>query len=758
MTTEVVEQPTFEAKSVGQPLPRVDGRLKVTGAATYTAEHRPDGLLHAVAVDSRIARGRVRAISAAAARAVPGVVDVITHETAPRLTPLPDKEQGIAYSGEGGLIEMFLPLQGDRVHYAGQVVALVVAETFEQATYAATLVEVDYEQESAELAMDAATRRAKPENYCGMEPLQLSAGDPQGAYDGAEVRIEHTYETPVHHHNAIEIMSTIASWEMRDGEQYLHLYDTTRVLKTLSAVMAHCLDLSETSIRIEVPYLGGSYGSKAWMFGHPLMVASCARLRGRPLKLQWTRQPRFTLNGHRPATRQTMRLGATRDGRILALQHDAVSHTSMVSGYPEPVTGMTMMMYGIPNLSISQEIRHLNLPTPSPMRGVGVLAGGWALETVLDETAVALDVDPVDLRLANHAERGPLSGLPFSSKHLRECYARGRELIGWHRRRAPGSVRAGRQLVGLGMSTSTLPAVLDKAAAHATIRADGSVLVRSATHEIGNGATTIFRQIAADALGLDVEDVVFELGDSTFPDAPITAGSRTTASVGAAVLAAGRNLVHALTDIAVRDPASSLYGLAAQDVAAAGGRLCARADPHRGETYATVVRRTGLDQVEVGGDFVPGEQHYETHSFGAIFAEVRVDVDTGVIRVPRMAGGFDVGRVVNPRTARSQLFGAMIAGLGGALTEESYYDPNNGRAVIRNLADYHIPAIADTPEFLIETLGIPDPQMGELGARGLGEMGTNNVPAAIGNALFNATGARLRHLPLTPDRVLEALR
>ena len=758
----------FEPSSVGQALPRVDGRLKVTGAARFTAEHRPDGLVHGVVIGSAIARGRIASVDAGEAEALPGVVAVITPANAPKLKSLPDKVQGIQLSGEGGLIEMLLPMQDDRIHYAGQAVVLVVAESFEQATHAATRIKIAYEKEAPEIDLEVATRRSRPDSYCGMEPLQLSTGDPDKAFDAAEVRLERDYATPVHTHSAIETLATVAAWEKRDGKDFLTLYDTTRVIKTANTVLAHCLDVAEGDIHLIVKFLGGSYGSKAWMFGNVLLVASCARAIGRPLKVEWSRQQMFELNGYRPETRQTIRIGATREGKLTSLRHEAVSPTSTVSGYPEPVTGMTMMMYDVPNLAISQEIRHLNVPTPSPMRGVGVLAGGWALETAMDELAHELDIDPVELRMRNDAKKGPLSGNPFSSKHLDRCFARGRELICWDRRGRPGERRDGRWAIGLGVAASTLPAVLDTASAHATLHADGTAEVVSATHEIGNGAYTIFRQIAADALALPVESVSFDLGDSTFPDSPITAGSRTTASVGAAVLDAGNKLVDALKDLARRANDGPLSGAATDDIVAADGRLALKSDAAVGENFGAVLRRAGKDCLTVDGQFTPASKRkfpvsalakqYEMHSFGAIFAEVRVDLDTGVVRVPRLVGVYDVGRVINPRTAGSQLKGAMIAGLGGALTEEGYFDPSNGRAVVRNLADYHIPTCADVPVIAVETLDIPDPQMGALGARGFGELGTNNMPAAIGNALFNATAKRLRSLPLTPDRVMEALR
>ncbi|AME26947.1 xanthine dehydrogenase family protein molybdopterin-binding subunit [Burkholderia sp. PAMC 26561] len=745
----------FVPVAVGQATQRVDGRAKVTGGALYTAEHSLEGLLYGVVVGSAISSGSVTSIDTESVMALPGVVAVITPETAPRIGELPEKTQGIQYSGEGGLIEMMVPMQDNSVSYAGQAIAVVVAGTFEQAIHAAEMLHVEYRRRDAELNLETASRRSKPASYCGMEPLQLETGDPAKAYDAAAIRIERTYETPVHHHNAIEMLSTIAKWETKNGDEHLLLYDTTRVLKSLSAVIAHCLDVPESNIKIVVKFLGGSFGSKAWMFGNTLLAAACARKLGRPLKIAFTRQQMFELNGHRPATRQVMRLGASRTGRIASLRHEAVSHTSMVSGYPEPSTGMTMMMYGIKNLAIAQEIRHLNLPTPMPMRGVGVIAGGWALESLLDELAHELEMDPIDLRLANEATKGPFTDLPFSSKHLRECFEKGGEIFGWKRRKMqPGLIRSGNEMIGFGVASSTLPAVLDDATARITLFADGTAKVRSATHEIGNGAYTVFKQIAADAMSMPIDAVEFDLGDSTFPDSPITAGSRTTASVGAAVLTAGANLLSAIKEVARHDPNSALFGLPVERIVASNASLSDNTAGGARESYSQVLRQAGRELVTATGVLTPDrdDKKFELHSFGAIFAEVRVDLSTGVVRVPRLTGVFDVGRVINPLTARSQLMGGMIAGLGAALMEESYYDPYTGRAVIRNLADYHIPCCADTPDITVETLGIPDEQMGLLGARGLGELGTNNVPAAIGNAIFNATGKRLRNLPLTPDK------
>ena len=433
----------------------------------------------------------------------------------------------------------------------------------------------------------------------------------------------------------------------------------------------------------------------------------------------------------------------------------------MVSGYSEYGSRVTKMMYDVPELGFTNELAHLNLPSPSVMRGPGFLTGGWALETALDELACELGVDPIDLRLRNYADIDPDTGLPFSNKHLRDCYTRGKERFGWEARPAkPGTRRNGRDLVGYGMASAMHPAAQQQASASVTIHMDGTASARSATHELGNGAYTVFRQIAADGVALPVERVTFDLGDTTFPAAPPTHGSLTTATVGPAVLDAATGAIAKLKELAIKDKASSLYGAKTEQVQARAGRLHLAGKSGVAEEYGAILRRADLQEVTGTADVKPGleRMRYSFYSFGAVFAEVRVDSETGVVRVARLCGVYDCGRLINPRTARSQLMGGMIFGLGAALTEETLFDPVNGLPVTRNLADYHVPACADTPEITIEVLNIPDPHSGELGAHGVGEMGTNGVPPAIGNAIFNATGHRLRSLPYTPDKLIEAHR
>ena len=747
------------AGAVGKPLPRADGRAKVTGRATYAAEWPVAGLVHGAVVDSTIACGRITAIDASEALAAPGVLAVVTHENAPRLADYPKLGAGFPLTGEGGLGEVRQPLQDDVIHYGAQSIAVVVAETLEQASFAATLVRVSYEVQAPELDMGTAARVTKPEEFSGGEPLQKDPTPAAEAFARAEVTLMREYDNPVHHHNPIEILSTIACWSGEDGADQLTLYDTTRAIDMLRDVFAHSFEMDVERIHIVSKFIGGAFGSKAWTYHNPLLVALAAKVVARPLKVEWRRQQVFSIGGHRPAQHHRLEIGADREGRLASLHHWTRQHSSMISGYTEYGSRMTKMMYAAPALAFTNELAHLNLPSPNVMRGPGFLTGGWALETALDELAFELGVDPIDFRLRNHAEVDPDSGLPFSSKHLRECYAKGVERFGWSRRaREPGADRQGRNLVGCGMSSVMHPAAQQEASAEVVLKADGSAAARSATHELGNGAYTIFRQIAADAVALPAERVTFDLGDSRFPKAPPTHGSLTTATVGPAVLNAGRNAVEALKTLAVSQAGSPLFGAPIDRIEAKDGRLHLGAADLLSDGYQDILKRAGRDEVVGEGSIKPSPERERLafYSFGAVFAEVRVDEATGVTRVTRLCGAYDCGRLINPATARSQLMGGMIFALGAALTEETVFDPNNGLPVVRNLADYHVPSAADTPHISIDVLGIPDENIGELGARGVGEMGTNGVAAAIGNAIFHATGKRLRALPYTPDKLIEA--
>ncbi len=750
--------PTFMA--VGRALPRVDGPEKVTGRATYAAEWPVANMAHGAVLDSAIARGSIREIDASAALASAGVIAVLTHENASRLAPYPrERLGGQQLTGEGGLGEVRQPLQDGTIYYGAQSIGVVVAETLEQAHYAATLVEVSYDEEPPELDLETAANQTLPELFAGFEPLQKGGPEVQAALQAAPIRLTRDYETAINHHNPIELLASIAVWEERDGEDFLTLYDTTRGVDVVQSVCASAFDLPPANIRVISKFIGGAFGSKMWTVFNPVLVALAAKVARRPVKIERRRQQVYSVAAHRPAIKHRLDVGANRDGTIAALQHDSHTHGSKLSGYIEFGSRMTKMMYGIPQLGYTNRLSHLNLPTPGTMRGPGFLPGSFALESALDELAHELGLDPVELRLKNHTDTDAESGLAFSSKHLRECYARGQELFGWSDRQAtPRGKRIGDSLIGYGMSSAMHPAARLGATARATIFADGRALVRTATHELGNGAYTIFGQIAADGLAMAVDRVRFDLGDTNFPAAPPTLGSLSTTTIGPAVFEAARGAVKALTEVAVRTPGSPLCGAEPAAVQACEGRLRLRDQPLVGEDYSEVLRRAELTQVAAGADEAPGEEleHFAFYSFGAVFAEVRVDEAIGTVRVARLCGVYDVGRLINPRTAHSQLMGGMILSLGATLMEEGMFDPNSGLPVVRNLADYHVPTFADTPEIVTETLGIPDPRIGVLGAHGVGEIGTNGVPAAIANAIFNATGKRIRRIPITPDHVLMA--
>ncbi len=746
-------------KEIGKPLDRVDGRLKVTGAARYTAEWNVPNLAYGAIVGSAIAHGSVRAVETAEARRAPGVLIILTHENAARLQPLPEKLGGMLLLGDGGLTEARQPLQDRLIHYAGQPLAVVIAETYEAARYAAALVRVSYDENAPQLSMRAASRQTRPETFVGNpeEKLQVTIGDPAATLAAAPVRLERVYESAITHQNPIEHLASIALWERRGAADFLTLYDTTRALKGLQEIVSGSLGLPRENVRVICPFIGGAFGSKAWLYAPPLLAAMAAQAAARPVKIEWRRQDMFAVAGQRAATRQTLVLGATENGSIKALRHDTQSHASMLSGFVEPCARVTRMMYAVPNISFSHQIAHLNLPSSSPMRGPGETVGGWALECAVDELAFELKIDPVELRLRNYADKNPETGKPWSSKHLRECYARGKKLIGWDARSpAPRSMREGNTLIGFGMASTMYPAARLHSAARAIVFADGGAVVQSATHEMGNGATTIFRQISADTLALPVERVRFELGDSSLPNAPASGGSTTTATVGPAVLDACRAAISQLKRLAAGDSQSPLFGAAENNIEAREGRLLLKSNPAKSQEYQTIIRRANLPSVTADGAAKPGEERsqHSFYSFGAVFAQVRVDEARGMIRVARLCAAYDVGRLMNEKTARSQIIGGMVMGVGATLMEETVYDPRSGRAVVRSLGDYHAPSCADTPEMEVEFLGIPDPHISELGARGIGEIGCVGTPAAITNAVFHATGKRVRNLPITPDKLL----
>lgn len=733
---------------VGTGVDRVDGRKKVTGGATYAAEVQVANVAHGVIVGAAIARGRVKAIDTRAAEAVRGVLAVLTHHNAPHLPGMEKNEPND---------RVVQGLQDDTVLYSDQPIAVVVADTLEHAQHAAGLVTAEYDATApvADLEGDLAAAYV-PEIGNPRAPAQSNRGDVAAGLAAAKTRLEVTYTTPVETHNPMETHATTAVWH---GADHLTLYDSTQAIFNVRRRLSSMLGLATENVRVINHFCGGGFGSKGAPWSHVLLAAIAAKVTGRPVKLVVTRPQAQSLVGHRPRTVQKLELGADAKGRLTAIRHECVSETSRFDQFIESCTGVTRMLYACPNLATVQRLVRIDAPTPTFTRAPGESTGTYALESALDELAYAAGIDPLELRRINHADRDPDNGKPWSSKSLLECYRRGAEKIEWSRR--PPQIRTlrdGRWRIGLGMATTTRGSRQLPASARARMLPDGRAVVQAGTQDIGTGTYTVMTQIAGDALALPLGDVRFELGDSELPEAPPSVGSFTAASTGPAVHNACVALRSKLIELAVHDPASPLHGLAADAIEVDDGALVARGDRKRRDGYAAIVTRSKQPEisVEVHTQASKERDTYSVNGFGAVFARVRVDEELGELRVDRLVGAFAAGRILNPKTAHSQLIGGMVWGIGQALHEHSVRDPRTARMVTRDLADYHVPVHADVPD--LEVLLVPeeDPHVNEIGAKGLGELSTPGVAAAIANAAYHATGIRIRDLPLTPDKLMQS--
>ncbi|HZP67770.1 MAG TPA: xanthine dehydrogenase family protein molybdopterin-binding subunit [Rudaea sp.] len=730
---------------VGAPLTRIDGRAKVCGEARYAGDFDASRVAHAVLVQSAIAKGRISAVHSEKAAAAPGVLLVMTHTNAPKL---PEAAMKANPPGERALSL----LQDDVVRYNGEPVAVVVAETLEQARFAAMLVEFEYAPDTAALDFDAAKASAYKPLELTHGPPDAGWGDADTALKGAAVQHAATYSTPMESHNPMEPHATLAAWH---GDE-LVVHDATQGVSGARKALAKKLGIDEKNVRVLSPYIGGGFGCKGSAWSHVVLAAMAAREVHRPVRLVLERTQMFGPVGHRPHTEQRIALGADREGRLVAVKHDVTSWTSTFEDWTESSAMVTRVLYACPNGSTTHRLVRLNLGTPTFQRAPGESTGTFALEVAMDELAVALAMDPLDLRLRNYAEKDPLEGKPFSSKSLRECYRQAAERFGWSKRDSkPRSMRAGRTLIGWGMATATYPA--NRMPAKATVRllADGSALVQCGTQDIGTGTYTIIAQVAAEALGLPADRIQVNIGDTDLPEAPVSGGSMTAASVTPAVQDAARQVRDKLVAMATADAASPLHGV--QDVDADGGWLRSRSDRTRGEPFAAIIARHGGAALEASAEAKltkEEKQKYAMHSFGAVFAEVGVDPDLGEVRVRRIVATYGVGRLLNAKTALSQLIGGIVWGVGMALTEETRYDRNVGRVLNANLAEYHVPVNADIPEIDVAFVDEDDQNFNPLGAKGIGEIGITGVAAAIANAVYHATGKRIRDLPITPDKVI----
>jgi xanthine dehydrogenase YagR molybdenum-binding subunit len=726
----------------GQPLQRVDGRAKVTGAARYSGEVQIAGVAYGVLVTSASAKGRILSIETNDAEREPGVLAVITPKNALRL-PDPKVPEG------DRVVQV---LQDDRIVFSNQPVALVVAETLEGATHAALLVKVHEEKEPATVRLDDEIANAFPHDLqtaSGKQPADQVRGDPARGLREAAARLEETYETPPETHNPLEPHATTAVWSAPDR---LTVYDSTQGVFGVRKKLAKMFALPLGNVRVLTKFVGGGFGCKGTPWSHVILAALAARQVGRPVKLVLTRPQMFGMVGGRPRTRQRISAGASKQGKLTALRHESFSTTSRFDDFLEPAAAISRHAYACENVETRLRLVRLDIATPTYMRAPGESTGSFALECALDELAHALKLDPLALRLASYAETDPGEDKPFSSKSLRKCYEEGARRFGWSwDKRTPP--RPDGILTGIGMATSSYPANFGEAEALARMLPDGTALVTSGAVDLGGGTYTVMAQVAADAIGLPMDRVRFDLGDTEMPEAPRSGGSQTAASCASAVLLAGRALRDRLVAMAVADAGSPLLGARPDEVLVEEGRMTANG---RTDSFADVVRRAGGAPVAELRQTGPDEarKKFSLHSFGAQFAEVLVDPDLGQVRVKRLVGVFAGGRILNARLARSQLMGGMVWGIGMALHEHTVYDEKLGRIMTRDLADYHVPAHADVqaiePYFLEEE----DVHVDPAGVKGIGEIGITGAAAAIANAVFNATGKRVRSLPITPDKLL----
>jgi len=736
--------------NIGQPMTRRDGILKVRGQASYAADHHPQGMLFAVIAVSSIARGRVAALDIEAAKRHPGVVDVMTTTHKPELAIDPDlKTNPFVFRME--------VLQSDEIRYANQPIAVVIARSLEAATEGAALLAPRYEALPPRVGLDAGETFVPPVVGVG-SPTVNEHGNVEAGLVSAAKQIDATYETPPQYHNAMEPHAVVAAW---DGDR-LSIDTPSQALVMARARVAELFGIAPEKIHIRSPFLGGGFGSKGFLTGPQILGVMAAKLVGKPVKLVLRREQMYGPVGHRAPTRQRLRLGADVEGNLTAIDHHARTVSSSFDDFYEPAANASHTLYASPAIRTTHDAVRVDAGTPLFMRAPGEATGSIALESALDEMAWACGADPLAFRLKNYAEVEPITGKPFSSKALRDCYEQGAARFGWSKRKfAPRGMRdeAG-HLVGWGVGTATFPAMMFQAEARAAIRRDGSGVMETGAHDMGQGAWTALAQIAADGLGLDADKIEFRSGHSDLPDAGIAGGSAHTATAGAAIHNAGAAVIAKLADLATSDERSPLFGAGNTGVIARGGKLFRRDDEGRGESYADILARAGLAEVEARGTGAANptaQADYAMHAHGAVFAEVKVDPELGQVRVTRMVGAFAAGRIVNPHLVKSQLLGGMIWGVSFALHEEAITDRRTGRIMNANLGEYHIPVNADVPSLDVLTVEEHDPHVNALGIKGVGEIGITGSAGAVANAVWHATGVRVRRFPIRIEELLTGI-
>lgn len=730
---------------IGLPLSRVDGPLKVSGMAHYTSDRRLPGMLTAVPVCATIAKGTLTGIDTQQAATMPGVKAIYTRENIGKFYHV-DKSTGVKID------ETRPPLEDDTIRYYGQFVALVVADTFEQATAAADAVKPQYRAETPNVSM-----RLSPD---ATPKVESHRGDPDSAFANAPVTLDAVYTTPIETHNPIELHASVATYDPTGGGSYT-LYESTQAIMNHRSVMAQMLGVPNERVRIVTEYLGGGFGGKLWPWSHTLLAAAAARNTGKPIKLVVSRQMMFHNVGHRPNTQQRMRLSAMQDGTLTSLQQDYVCHSPTNSKRTEDCGEATPYLYSTPNLRITGATSARDIAPDTSMRGPGAVPGLFAVESAMDELALALKMDPVALRLKNEPTLDESLGVPFSSRHLVECVQRGADTFGWNRRNPQvGSMRDGDEVLGWGMASASWMAKRLAAQANVEFRDDGTLRVSSGTQDIGTGTYTVLAQMAAKQTGVPLAQVHVAIGDTHLPSGPMSGGSMATASLVPAVSAASRDAIHRLLMAAAGNTGSPFAEAAYDDLTFTDGRVHRKADaPEQGVPFAQVLQTARLSHVTGSGKSQSSGEDADAkkvsiHSYGAHFVEVGWQPSTARLRIRRVVTFIDGGRVINTKTGRNQIEGAIMMGVGMAMFEHTEYDARNGAPMNSNLADYVMAVNADTPDIDVHFLDYPDAALNELGARGIGEIGLAGFAAAVTSAVHHATGVRVRDLPVKIEALL----
>jgi xanthine dehydrogenase YagR molybdenum-binding subunit len=745
---------TQDDQKTPKPMPQMDHRYegisKVAGKVKYSAEwsepFAKSDLLYAYIVQAAIPNGTIEAIDTNGAQRAPGVAAVLTPFNAPKLNPGPPQPPAR---------RNLSLLQDNLVHYNGQPIALVVARSLDQARAAGRMLKVRYTPQPAKLNFREHLEDARWPKNPGKEPAGNHRGDLDAGFAKATVTVEGTYITPIQNHNPMEPHATIAWWT---GDK-LNVYDATQYTSGDQISLAKTLNIPVDFVHIDCPVVGGGFGSKGSMWSHVPLCALAAKVTGKPVKLALDREQMFGPVGARPSTVNRIKLGATADGKLVAMRHDVTMNASAMEDFVEHAEGVTKMLYASEANSVSAKLVEVNLGVSTFMRAPGEAPGTAVLEIAMDELAEKLKTDPLELRLVNYADKDPSKDLPWTDKHLKDAYRQAAERFGWAGRSAtPRQKQERNDWIGYGMATATYPANRSAAQAVARMLPGGKMFIGSGTQDLGTGTYTIMAQQAAAGLGVDLNMVEVKLGDSTLPKAPVSGGSQSAASVLPAVLDAATQLKLKLIDLAVNDPASPLHGLPSLGIDAKVGALFNKANPAQTDSYASLIARNGNKPVEAHGSAEPAQDRtaYSSHSWGAVFAEVAVDKDTHMVKVRRVVATYDIGALLNEKTGLNQLMGGIVWGISFATHEAAHLDPVYGRTVNANLAEYHVPVNADIGTLDVTVLNIPDMKIGPQGARGIGEIGITGAAAAVANAIYNATGKRVREYPITPDKLMTA--